>query len=107
MDVAHPVAQQRIAQHLFFRHIARDSGEMGIGEHDIEIAAVVPHEKDGAVRGDVLLPPDDELRARQPGDAAEAPAYQRLGEAVSVPGVALSDEMLRYQHGDGENQEQK
>lgn len=107
VDVPHPVSQQRIAQHLLFRHIARDSGEMGIGKHDVEIAAVVPDEEGGAVRRDVLLPPDDELRASQPCDAPKPPAHQGLGEPVPVGGISLCDEMFRYQHGDGENQEQK
>ena len=49
VDVPHPTVQQRIAQHLLFCHIARDSGEMGIREHDVEIAAMVPHEEGGAV----------------------------------------------------------
>ena len=107
VDVAHPVHQQRVSCHLLLRHIAGQPGENGVGEDDVEIAAVVAHEQDGAVGGDILPSLHDDLRACQEGDAAEAPAHHRLGALVFQGGVPLPDEPFRHQHRDGKDQEQE
>ena len=106
VDCLHPVLQQYPPEHLFLRHIPGDAGKMGIGEHDIEIAAVVAHVEDGAVGGDIFRTPDNQLRAGEKGDAAESPAYDCLCRPVFAAGIGLSDEPQHQQRRYAKHQKQ-
>ena len=78
VETAHPGGKRRIMLHFLFRDVAGQSPAAAVGKQDIEIAAVVSHEKNSLI-GNIFLSDDG---CTDSGDLQDL-----LGGSMETPSV--------------------
>ncbi len=93
VEIFHPVPQERVAEHLLFRHIPGQPSAPGVGQQDVKIAPVVSYIKDWLV-GHIFLPDNRHLHARDLQHQPEGPLHHPQAGVILRPPVHQTDKMF-------------